>query len=299
MTANAAMKVLAIDGYCEAVSNTLPDLKDLVKVSTNDNVRRVTRFVQLALIGAGRCCRDLEISPSTAVYFSSCRGDTEVTSTLLDELVKRKEMPGPVTFVNSVSNAACFHVARALGLQDRSNFVTNRFDPIAAALKTAYIDIVRGETRTALVGSVDVCSLPLADHKRRTQVDAATTVGEGSHWLLIAAESDPRPAIASIAAIQSFSSCEKLQTWLEEYPVDAHTLLAPGQHLSGRDADRISELTGIVRRFPYREALPHYDSQTGAAIHKFVKEREGPGSMLHVNSDPSGRYSVLFVVSHV
>lgn len=293
------LKVLAVDGYCEPIESesALPNLKGLVSDSIGLPVRRITRFVQLALIGAGRCCKHANISPDTAVYFSSCRGDTEVTVTLLRDLVGRKEPPSPLTFVNSVSNAACFHVAKALALHDRSNFVTNRFDPIIAALKTAYIDILLGETRSALIGSVDACALPLSEHRKRTQVGDDRVLGEGSHWLLVAAESDPRPAIAHILAIHNFSSWDKLRPWLEKENkiINEDTMLAPGQHLPKQDCDRILASTGISKVFSYRQTLPHYDSQTGAAIDLFVREGKHIGSMLHVNSDPSGRYSVLLM----
>lgn len=291
------LKVLALGGYCEPVNQTqsaLPDLKRLVSESVGMPVRRVTRFVQLALIGAGRCCKQVEVLPDTAVYFSSCRGDTEVTATLVRDLIGRQELPSPLTFVNSVSNAACFHVAKALALDDRSNFVTNRFDPIVAALKTAYLDILRGETRTALVGSVDACALPLSEHRERTQVDGETMLGEGSHWLLVAAESDPRPALASISAIRNFSSWETLRRWLEESRLGVDTVLAPGQHLGQPDCERILAWSGITHVFSYRKNLPHYDSQTGKGIENFVRDGEA-SRMLHVNSDPSGRYSVLLL----
>lgn len=293
------LKVLAIGGYCEAIQSesALPNLKGLVSDSVGAPVRRITRFVQLALIGAGRCCKQVTISPDTAVYFSSCRGDTEVTATLLRDLIGRNESPSPLTFVNSVSNAACFHVAKALALHDRSNFVTNRFDPIVAALKTAYLDILLGETRNALIGSVDAVALPLSEHRQRTQVTDDRVLGEGSHWLLVAAESDPRPAIANIAAIHNFSSWEKLRLWLEKENqlIDEDTVLAPGQHLPKQDCDRVLASTGISEVFSYRESLPHYDSQTGAAIDLFIREGKNTGSMLHINSDPSGRYSALLV----
>lgn len=292
------LKVLAVDGYCKPVSGAearLPDLKRLVNESSKVPVRRVTRFVQLALIGAGRCCRGIDVSPDTAVYVSSCRGDTEVTAGLLRDLIGRNEPPSPVTFVNSVSNAACFHVARALALHGRSNFVTNRYDPITAALKTAYVDIARGETRTALVGSVDACSTPLAEHRQRTQVAEGVVIGEGSHWLLVAGESDPRPALASISSIVNLSSWEKMREWLEAGHFDGNTVLAPGQHLSEAETSELCELTGITQLFLYRKTLPHYDSQTGAGIEAFIRHGEEARSMLHVNTDPSGRYSLLRV----
>ncbi|MEX1032720.1 MAG: beta-ketoacyl synthase chain length factor [Cellvibrionaceae bacterium] len=291
-----SLKILAIASYCEPIASdgALPELKEMVKISTGVVVRRVTRFVQLALIGAGRCCENVEVAPDTGVYFSSCRGDTEVTASLLEDLISRKELPSPVTFVNSVSNAACFHVARALGLHDRNNFVTNRFDPIVAALTTAYVDITRGEIATALVGSVDSASAPLARHRQRLQVNTSTVIGEGSHWMLVASPSDPRKGIGTIPGAHNFSGWEQLQAWLVGTGDYGNWLLAPGQHLSETDANRIAELIGTTACFDYSRNLPYYDSQTGAAIEQFIRERNEPG-MLHVNSDPAGRYSVVLV----
>lgn len=290
------LKILAAGSYCEAVDRdeeSLPDLKDLVKESTGRAVRRVSRFVQLALVGAGRCVGDANLEPNTAVYFSSCRGDTEVTRELLNDLVKRAELPGPLTFVNSVSNAACFHVASVLNLKGRSNFVTNYHDAIAAAFKSAWLDIIRGEISTALVGSVDACALPLSEHRERIQAKPGTVIGEGSHWFLLAAEKDPRPALARLTAIANFPSGEDLEQWLKQGSLHTDTLFAAGQYLSEEDGKRFASAAGLESYFRYRDNLPYYDSPTGAAIDLFTQRREP--AMLHINSDPSGRYSLLLV----
>lgn len=291
------LKILAVGSYCEAVgpqAEGLPELKHLVKESTGRAVRRVSRFVQLALIGAGRCVDGTNLEPDTAVYISSCRGDTEVTGELLGDLVKRGEMPGPLTFVNSVSNAACFHVASVMGLKGRSNFVTNYNDAITAAFKSAWIDLLRGETATALVGSVDGCSLPLSEHRERIGVTAETVVGEASHWFLLAAENDPRPGLALLHPLGNFPSRESLEAWLIQRGLQRNTLFAPGQHLAGADADHFAKVGGFHETFAYRDPLPHYDSPTGAAIEAFIQRRSEP-AMLHINSDSSGRFSVLLV----
>jgi hypothetical protein len=297
VSARVGLKILAAESYSQAVDEgwSLPDLKELVRESTTANVRRVTRFVQLALIGAGRCSRGWHLGADTAVYLSSCRGDTEVTAGLLDDLIRREELPSPVTFVNSVSNAACFHVASALGLHGRSNFITNRFDPIAAALKSAWVDFRVSEISTALVGSVDACSLPLAQHRHRVQVDGTVPIGEGSHWLLLAGAADPRPALATLVAVRNFASRERLWGWLDAQGPWTGSLLAPGQHLSSADAEQLASRSGIAGRFHYRDSLHHYDSHTGAAIEAFIKERR-EAAMLHINSDPAGRYSVIHVM---
>ncbi|MCW8196834.1 hypothetical protein F6455_18740 [Proteobacteria bacterium 005FR1] len=295
MSMAPTLKILATGSYSQAVieEQGLPELKELVKESTSANVRRVTRFVQLALVGAGRCSRNRSLPANTAVYLSSCRGDAEVTATLLDDLIRRRELPSPVTFVNSVSNAACFHVASALGLHERSNFITNRFDPLAAALKTAWIDFQCGEVETALVGSVDACSLPMRDHRVRVEVTEQTTVGEASHWLLLTGAADPRPGVAHVTALENFASLERLREWLSERNFRKDSVLAPGQHFTVCDAEELCAGTGM-QTFDYRASLPHYDSQTGAAIEAFLEERE-ERAMLHINSDPAGRYSVILI----
>ncbi|MGQ9427516.1 beta-ketoacyl synthase chain length factor [Gilvimarinus sp. F26214L] len=280
--------------YCPVDDDSLPELKEAVRAATGVAVRRVTRFVQLALIGAGRCASGQDLPADTAVYFASCRGDTQVTVELLEDMVGRRELPGPLTFVNSVSNAACFHVARALGLHDRSNFITNRFDPITAALKCAWLDVLRGEVRSALVGSVDSCSTPLSDHRQRTQRPPDATVAEASHWLLLGNAADPRPALAWVRAVKNFSNWEGLHQWLRAGDFRAAEL-APGQHLQPVDQERILRTTGIDQVWRYRQELAGYDSATGAAIEGFIAR--GARSMLHVNSDPAGRFSVVWLAA--
>lgn len=291
------LHILAAGSYCEIVSGeAAPSLKELVKESTGVAVRRVSRFVQLALIGAGRCGRGIQLPADCAIYFSSCRGDIDVTAELLDDMIRRNEMPGPLTFVNSVSNAACFHVASVLGLSGRSNFVTNRFDPLAAALKSAWVDIVRDEVGMALVGSVDASSWPLAHHRQRVQASPDQSVAEASHWFLVArAAQDTQSSLARIVAVENFCEWSDLKSWLESRPFGSDLVLAPGQHLSESAARAVEDAAGITRRWAYRESLPHYDSQLGAAIELFIES--GRPEMLHVNSDPSGRFSVLLLAS--
>lgn len=286
--------IIATGSYCAKIGEDgAPELKSLVKDATGMAVRRVTRFVQLALIGAGRCVQQRELSEDTAVYFSSCRGDIDVTVDLLEDMIRRREMPGPLTFVNSVSNAACFHVASVLGLKGRSNFITNRFDPLAAALKSAWVDLARGEVDTALVGSVDASSKPLEHHRLRIDVDDEQPFGEASHWLLVTSRAEQGMPLALISTLKNFCDEAELKTWLASHSFCAGTVLAPGQHLSADLAAAFIEMAGLSGEFAYRDALPRYDSQLGAAIEQFIAA-DLP-AMLHVNSDPSGRFSVALV----
>lgn len=288
------LAILSAGSYCDTVSGEAPTvLKDLVKESTGVSVRRVSRFVQLALIGAGRCARDQELSEHTGIYFSSCRGDIDVTAELLNDMIRRQEMPKPLTFVNSVSNAACFHVASVLGLKGRSNFITNRFDPLAAAIKSAQVDLALGEVDMALVGSVDVSSWPLSHHRQRVEVGPDQPVAEASHWFLLVRSADCCKPAVRIRPQQNFCDWTELKQWLESRSFVDGTVLAPGQHLQEATAAEICKASGITQQWSYRDQLPHYDSQLGVAVDAFIAS--SLPVVLHVNSDPSGRFSTLLL----
>ena len=66
--------------YYFTVSDTPPELGPLVKETLGAQVRRIGRFVQLALIGAARSFNGATPRSNTSVYLSSGRGDMEMTS---------------------------------------------------------------------------------------------------------------------------------------------------------------------------------------------------------------------------
>ncbi|GAB1263662.1 beta-ketoacyl synthase chain length factor [Aurantivibrio infirmus] len=294
------LSIIALGNYCQAVDveedQKLPDLKSVLKQECGIVMRRITRMTQLALLGSSRCKGEIKLPKNTGVYFCSCRGDTGVTVDLLDELVKRREPPSPLTFVNSVSNAASFYVAKIFDLHDRSHFITNRFDPIAAALKTAQLDLESGEIQAALVGSVDCCSLPLSDHKRRLEIDPKTVVGEASHWLLLtkAAEKEPLGgSLGDITRLKNFSDLGSLLIFLEaEISSKTSVFVEFGQHVLEMDKKTIVETVNDAKVLNYRETLPHYDSQTASGIMQFLELKER-GTLFHINSDPAGRFSLI------
>ncbi len=306
--------ILSVGHYVKRVDegseDPLPELKTLVKESTGKAIRRITRFVQLALVGASRCCKDVDVDKHAGVYFASCRGDTGVTVDLLNGLVREQQPPAPLTFVNSVSNAACFQVAKSVDVFGSSNFITNRYDPIFAALQLAQSDFMAQSTQTALIGTVDCCALPLSEHRKRVGVANTQGLAEASNWLLLASAASQKEAsqqksvgnkkqnaVGTIDDIQYCSNRDKLINWLEAKSFPADTVLGVGQHLSKTDASMIMNKTNFQSRFDYIDPDGYYDSPTGEGVVRFINEHSAP-MMLHVNSDPSGRFTV-FVVSRL
>jgi hypothetical protein len=269
------------------------DLKSLVADAVGTPVRRIGRFIQLALIGAGRCAKQADLPASTAVYLGSGRGDLEVTIEVLQGLIRDRHAPKPLSFINTVSNAACYYVAQTLQLNSRSSFVCNRYFAFETMLQLAALDFASGSIESALVGTVDVVVPPLAAHRIRVGVGTDTPVADASHWLLLSA----RPAAHSLGrliAAEPFVDADALRAWLQTQAIDKHWRLACGQFMPHQEADDWQRELGL-ETFDYRSNRAYYDSQSGAVIGEFLRGHSG--TLLHLNRDLTGRHSALVVES--
>ncbi|HEY8540731.1 MAG TPA: hypothetical protein VIL28_17845, partial [Steroidobacteraceae bacterium] len=86
------MKPIYISGYGDYVEridsdDSAADLKPLVTEAIGTPVRRIGRFIQLALIGAGRCAKQVALPNDAAVYLGSGRGDLEVTIEVMQSIM--------------------------------------------------------------------------------------------------------------------------------------------------------------------------------------------------------------------
>jgi hypothetical protein len=289
------IRILATGSYVAGVSDGLPSLKALADESTGAAVRRIGRFVQLALVGAGRCVGERTLPPDTATYVTSVRGDLEVTIEGLAEVCERGRSPAPFTFINTVGNSACFHVAKCFGLRGRSQFVTSRHGALEAALRLAAFDIAEDGVTTALVGSIDAATLPLSAHRERIEVKADTAIGEASHWLLLSSAPSDERALGVLRRVQRLRDHSALLEVLAQLRgAFRDVALAIGPHLDPIALDSVRATVGICRELAYRDGLPWYDSQLGHALHRFLTSPEAQ-TLVHVDGDPSGRRSLIVI----
>lgn len=279
--------------YCEAATETPADLKPLLSDLPPTTLRRIGRFIQIALIGVRRCVGDASPPPETAIFFTTGRGDFEMTVEMMEHLLRDGEAPKPLSLINSVSNAACFYVAKHFGLHGANVCVGASHFSFESALQLSVIDLRAGRTAQALVGSADVVIPPLAVHRRRLEAPEHEPLGEASHWLWLSLESDKR-AGPVLTAVELFSDHEALQTWLSSLNLNSDTVFAAGQHLSSQDAARLQTMAGLTKTLNYRATRPYYDCQAGAAISSFLSGQDG-AAMLHVNCDPNGRFAAMLV----
>lgn len=276
-------RIAGIGDYLSEESGPLTDLKPIVKEALGQPVRRVGRFISLALIGAARCLDGRRPPPDTAVYFTTGSGDFEVTVEVMEHLFRDGFPPKPLSFINTVSNAACFYIAKSFGLTGRSTCVGNRAFGFETALQLALLDLKTGVVSSALVGSADIVLEPVAVHRQRLNQAPDAPIAEASSWLWLTADG----AAGALPDCRFFAGREDLLAWTATFD-PAATVLGLGE---GLDGDRL----GLTRVFDYRAGRPYHHSAAAAAPSAFLARAKPGETMLHVSTDGNGRYAAFTV----
>ncbi|HEB28907.1 MAG TPA: hypothetical protein ENI05_14315 [Porticoccus sp.] len=280
--------IVASGAYCENITDELPSLKKRVKESIGISVRRVGRFIQLALIGAGRA--SLGLPQHTGVYLTSGPGDMAATVEALKTIYRQEQAPGPISFINTVSNAACFYVAQCLSLQGPSSFVSSRYFSMEAGLKVAQLELEAQRVDAALVGVVDVVVAPLDEHRQRLGLNASSVLTEASHWLQLVMAPGERPVLATLQLVRQFPDRQALSLWLDGQSFSVDNFFAAGQSLDEQESDEwLSELG--LQRFECCEDIGYFDGKVGRVLCEFIAR--GENSLLYLNADPHGRYMAI------
>lgn len=181
------LRIVAASHHYRPVGDSvaLPSLEAEVAAVTRRHARRIDRFVQLALVGAGACVRGHTLAPDCGLYLSSGFGPVGSNTVVKDALHRERRLPMPFSFINTLGSSACFHVAAELGLTGESIVVARRRGSFTAALQCALTDLVAGAASQALVGAVEECILPAKRQLALLREEEGTVLAEGSHWLLL------------------------------------------------------------------------------------------------------------------
>jgi hypothetical protein len=230
-----------------------PSLDAELKHVCRGHFRRIDRFIQLALLGSGRCAVGRTLAPDCGLYLGSGLGPMSGIIATQQQLVRDHELPRPFDFINTLGNSAGYYVARNLGLTGQNVFISRRGTSLQALLAAALTDLNVGLVRQALVGVVEEATHPLAEHCRRQGLAADTTVAEGSHWLLLETDADRGPGLV----LQHHASAVGLEAALK----------------------RLS-----AERMPSQPTEPFHDSWCGAWLTGRLSA--GAGSLLLLEGDP-------------
>lgn len=123
-------------------------LRDRLKAQGVD-ARRLSRFTQLALLGA-LPLKD-HLSKESNIYLGANFNSPSKFSKMFKNL-QEHHLPSPLDFMANINNAATFHLAQVLGIGGQSLFLALDKNEQASLFQLAELDLAPGQT--ALVGWV-------------------------------------------------------------------------------------------------------------------------------------------------
>ena len=212
------IRVTAIGHYLHPVGEgePLPPLAAELREVCRSSYRRIDRFIELALLGSGRCAKGRRLAPDCGLYLGSGLGPMADNIACQQQLIRDHELPMPFDFINTLGNSAGYYVAKDLELSGQNLFLSRRGASFQALLQVALVDLECGAVDQALLGVVEEATEPFAEHRRRQGLPVDAPVAEGSHWLLL-----ERDALAG--------------HWLEWEHVEDHEI-APPEHAVFHDS---------------------------------------------------------------
>lgn len=279
----SALKVAGVASLLLPATEPPAPLREQVRAVVPDPPRRISRIIELSLIGAHRCMHGRRAEPHCPLYLALTHGCVADGVSLVTT-VARGGLPTPVGFINLSSNMAGFYVAATLGVHGPNQAVAADEFSLECALELA--DLGPGHGGQALIGAVEECAWPLAEHRARLGLPPDRPLTESSHWLFLdQACAEP---IATVQWVRRYPDAAAALAALRSDSWAAGTRLALNAGLQG-DAAAWSRATGL-------DFLPddrdfHCGQWTAYRICRFIQERPAP-ALLHVSANASGCYAV-------
>lgn len=271
----------------------VPDLKPLVTALWGKSYRRISHFIELALVGAKRCV-DKAVIPVNAqcdLLFATGQGNVSQVVKVTRKIFREHEAPMPFDFMHITNNMAPFYVAQSLGVTSSNLTVAHRAFTFETAMDLAQLQMAASD-RQCLIGAVDECAYPLSDHRRRLDLPQHAPLAEGSHWLLLG--TSPQNAVAQIDICWFARAQQELMQRLRAYNFSAPVSLACGFGIDDEERQWWQQQLTIDRYYDYRRRTAYHDTAAAYAIASFV-EQSANHTLVHINKSPQQRYCVLAV----
>lgn len=262
-------------------------LRERLRQALPEPPRRVSRMIELALLGAHQCLHGRRPEAHCPLYLAVTHGCVADAVSLVTT-VSRGGLPMPVGFINLSSNMPGFYVASTLGIHGSNQSVATDDFSFEAALELASLG--REHRAQALLGAVEECAWPLPEHRARLALPADRALAESSHWLFV--DQHAAQPLATVQWVRRYADAGAARDALARERWPAGGLLALGG--SAREArEAWTRATGLVPA-PQDETA-HSGQWTAYRICRFVETRPAP-ALLHVSAGAHGCYAVFVTV---
>lgn len=126
------------------------------------DARRLSRFTQLALLGA--IPLKPYINENTGIYLGSFFNSPSKFDKMFHQLMEQN-VPSPLDFMANINNAATFQLTQTLQTSANSVFLAINHQTIWQPLKLALLDLENDEISSALIG----WTLEKSEHSEQTE----------------------------------------------------------------------------------------------------------------------------------
>jgi hypothetical protein len=263
-------------------------LKEEIRRYTQENFRRVNRFILLSLLGALKCVHQQPLEAATAVYLTTEDGNLGETADVLDEIYTSRSLPRPFGFINTMSNTAAFYLARNLGIRGRNITVSSQHLSFERGLELLKADFAVGAERSALIGGVDESSLSRMN--RDEPAGRGWRTVDGSGWLYVKPEKEG--ACAAFTEIMSFRDGPSCMRWIRERERSPAEVVSFGALIGDDEATALRETLRPAAEFDYLRDYGYSGSATACGVSLFVRLFQAK-TLLHINRDQRGNYAVI------
>ena len=126
------------------------------------DARRLSRFTQLALLGA--IPLKSYIDENTGIYLGSLFNSPSKFNKMFHQLMEQN-LPSPLDFMANINNAATFQLTQTLQTSTNSIFLAVNHQTIWQPLKLALLDLENDKISSALIG----WTLEKSEHSEKTE----------------------------------------------------------------------------------------------------------------------------------
>lgn len=285
--------ITAFHGFETTPSEEL-DLKAQVKEVFGKQVRRIGPFIQLALIGAAPVIRHAPLPEATNVYFTSGSGDMDVTIDVLNRTVRDRQIPKPLSFINTVSNAACYYLTKHFSIGGSTSFLSTREFALESAFLQALTDVDVFNVETAIVGSVDILSADEATHRTRVGATADEPLAQGTHWFRLNKKASEGNFIGELQHVSMHANTHDLINALQNQ-LQSNAQIAFGNRTTVNTKKELNALKLHVH-VPNSPSKGHYGTNIGHTLNSFLQDdQQANVQLLHVQENSSGALSAVLI----
>lgn len=261
-------------------NESIKEYKQKIKQFSSQNIRRISKFNALAILGALKTLHGKPYNKNLTIYTGSEYGCIESMNKVLTQVSKENEILMPFDFLNVNGNNVGFLIAESLGTVGNNFYITAEDFSFEKSFELAYNDILFGNTKEVLVGVVDESLEDITDYNSYIHNLENHPIVDGSVWFHLS--ENKKNSLAKIENIYNFTDIGSLKEFIETKSFD---------HISLNQYARKEQL---LTKTLQGKIIPHSQTFFGTqSAEDFYDLLSYKGKLLMVTLDAQSRSFVI------